>query len=262
MGGNRKGKNQQQHHVSQKQHAIDNPHKEFPIRIEPDAKCKEKCRDEKESRDAQLCTAKLLNLITAIGVLAAVIYAAITWFQWRDLRHNFMVDERAWLKTQISFPPTLQGSKVLMKFVNIGKSVATNAHYDAALQLVDSRNAPSFDLEKWHTLGTFQVMFPNNAENPIPISRFRPNGQEILLTETEKNDLAVGNLYAVVFGDVVYADQFGQHWARFCYSYHYNNEPSTFSKFNDKACSDYNAVGDSIDVGSLIFWTLIETLNR
>jgi hypothetical protein len=105
-------------------------------------------------------------------------------------------------------------------------------------------------------------MFPNNAENPIPISRFRPNGQEILLTETENNDLAVGNLYAVVFGDVVYADQFGQHWARFCYSYHYNNEPSSFSKFNDKACSDYNAVGDSIDVGSLIFWTLIETLNR
>ena len=34
----------------------------------------------------------------------AVVYAVITYFQWRDLRHNFMVDERAWVKIGSNFP--------------------------------------------------------------------------------------------------------------------------------------------------------------
>ena len=175
------------------------------------------------------------------GILAGIVYAVITYLSWKDLRHNFMVDERAWLKVQIAFPPT-QDTQVPMKIINIGKIVATSAHFDADLELVDSHSAPSFRFKPWHTIGTFQVMFPNNAENPIPVIRFDPDGNKLLLTEPESNDLAAGNTYAVVYGQVVYADQFGQHWTRFCYSKHYNNDPSSL-KFNDKSCSDYNAVG-------------------
>jgi alkyl hydroperoxide reductase subunit AhpC len=35
--------------------------------------------------------------IEIIGIAFAVGYAIVTYLQWQDLRHNFIVDERAWL---------------------------------------------------------------------------------------------------------------------------------------------------------------------
>src|ERR1700722_14701384 len=107
MGGKQKSK-KQQHHDPQNQHPATNPPKghickiptPLPVRIEPDAKHNEEYREEKESRGAQLRTTKHLNFISAIGVGAAIVYAIITYLQWSDLRRNFMIDERAWLKME------------------------------------------------------------------------------------------------------------------------------------------------------------------
>src|SRR5579872_5423243 len=37
------------------------------------------------------------RVLQTTGIIFAIGYAVITFLQWRDLRHNFQVDERAWL---------------------------------------------------------------------------------------------------------------------------------------------------------------------
>ena len=64
-----------------------------------------------------------------MGIAAGIIYAAVTVLQWRDLRRNFRVDERAWvgpLSTAIASEDTPDGSGVIFEipYTNTGKTPA------------------------------------------------------------------------------------------------------------------------------------------
>lgn len=103
--GSRRQKRTRQQRPSRNHQAVTKPPEKFVnipdplnIRIKANPDGEERYREERDSRRAQLRTAQRLNWISGIGVAGAVVYAVITYFQWRDLRHNFEIDERAWIK--------------------------------------------------------------------------------------------------------------------------------------------------------------------
>jgi hypothetical protein len=49
-------------------------------------------------------TPRWLRIFEAIGIVSAIAYAGITGFMWRDSHKNFVIDERAWLSIENTFP--------------------------------------------------------------------------------------------------------------------------------------------------------------
>ena len=61
------------------------------------------------------------KLLQAMGVVSAIILADLTYLQWRDLRHNFEFEQRAWLKTEYAVPKTITpDARVHVEVVNVG----------------------------------------------------------------------------------------------------------------------------------------------
>jgi hypothetical protein len=202
----------------------------------------------------QSSSATCLNIVTAIGVLftgiaagGAVIYALITYHQWRDLRHNFEADERAWLKVEVGMPPTLSSqTPVVVNVRNVGKSPALNLFGGVIVQIVDANSGPAFP-----TGG--KTEFRQVAANmvfPSDLTSFssgrtpnNPDGTLRPLTDEEMHSLAAGNTYLAAFGIIAYRDQFGDHWTRFCTPKSYQVGPKDFYW---RSCILWNAVGDGL----------------
>jgi hypothetical protein len=98
---------------------ISNPRTEIPIRIQTETK-----------RSCIEWVWQIIKGTLEIGGFAAVIvYAVTTYCQWRDLRHNFIVDERAWVGIDIQLS-AIKNPDGTIKFVangvfkNTGKTPA------------------------------------------------------------------------------------------------------------------------------------------
>jgi hypothetical protein len=169
------------------------------------------------------------------------VYALITAVQWYDLRHNFMVDQRAWIKAQViwkEFPSTQQ---VMIQIRNVGKSVALGPQSVAVLEVVDRKNEPTMVWRfKPHQSAQFSLDFPGDSEEPFPLPLYSEDKAVRKLTETEIKSLNSGDSYLVASGLVVYEDQFGKHWTRFCSWQPFAELPD----FRSRSCVAWNAVGD------------------
>jgi hypothetical protein len=180
----------------------------LPVRIELDAKHNDEYREGKESRSAQLRIAKLLNWITAIGVVGAFVYAGITYLQWRDLQHNFEADERAWIAFNFAFdserkfseghtmtPGKMFDGNVVMRFENSGKSPILRTEVHTWVEILDHNATPTFSLDTIHPIGRFGPIFPGKFMD-ANIRRHNPrDGSEFNPTDRELDDLKEGRDY-------------------------------------------------------------------
>src|ERR1017187_1018967 len=66
-----------------------------------------------------------------VGIMFGVAYAVTTILQWHDLRHNFEVDQRAWIKTEFMLNAEIPRVSLPMKVINVGKSPALWTVVDA-----------------------------------------------------------------------------------------------------------------------------------
>jgi hypothetical protein len=169
-------------------------------------------------------TQRWWRVVEGLGVAAALFYAGITWFMWRDSHHGFRTDERAWVSVPAPASYPLNGASipVVTQIVNSGKTPARDVEWDVVATVLNKGEEP--------TLGDFSVGHPHNhviagaafpnAPLPLalPVVHYGPNNAEqIVPDETLRQDIANGNRYIIFYGRVTYYDVFGeQHWTQFC----------------------------------------------
>jgi hypothetical protein len=175
-----------------------------------------------------------------VAIPFAIVYAVVTVYQWRDLRHNFEVDQRAWVKPKVLWPKDMMDDKVTVMVNNLGQSVVDSTSMDAKIEILDRASQPSFAQSGIHTAAIFETLFPKD-ENSITVMRFSPEGKESPLTDKEIKALSQGDDYAVIWGYILYHDQFGVHWTRFC---DWHAFTSKLIQFQAAGCTRYNSVGD------------------
>lgn len=186
------------------------------------------------------------SLLEVVAIPFAIGYAVVTFQQWHDLRHNFEVEERAWLKIDYAVPDNItSNAAVEIRITNIGKSVALRGVADTMLEIVDSKNDPSFEPVAYHYKTSLPPLFPADKQTfTVTRTPNNPDGSPRPLTGTELQGLTTGHSYLAVYGRVVYLDQFGMHWTRYCTWHSYAQGPNANSVFSAGACVNWNAVGD------------------
>lgn len=180
-----------------------------------------------------------------IGILAVIVYAIVTYLQWKDLRHNFEVDQRSWLKIGYSWPnPTSAApATAILTFQNVGKSVVTTVYGESSFDVVESGSPPLFSLERRHNTTNQAAMFPTDA-NITRVDLWDQTTKTARgFTDMEIQNLLAGKSYVAVYGIVFYIDQFGFHWYRFCNWHAYSTVDSTA---NAAECIVWNRVGDGV----------------
>jgi hypothetical protein len=176
------------------------------------------------------------RVLTVMVGLAAIAYAFVTYWQWRDLRNNFMVEQRAWIRSSgYVFVHTVK--TVTMRIDNTGKSPAFDIKLIAQFQILPIKTAPSFTIDD-PTTGTIAPMFPGDHKDMVPV------GPGDIFTDAENRAIANLQAYMLVFGYFTYSDQFGKHWTRFC-EWGANPSPEHPSAvLPTQSCIAYNWVGD------------------
>src|SRR5580698_7458177 len=53
------------------------------------------------------------KLLEGLGIVGVIWYAGITHLQWRDLRHNFEANERAWISIEYDGIPDIDETSVI-----------------------------------------------------------------------------------------------------------------------------------------------------
>ena len=87
----------------------------------------------------------MVEILEGVGIAAGIGYAFVTYLQWKDLRHNFQVSERAWLKLEVIFPRSATTDmQVNVIVANIGKSAALGSVIQTMFEIVKSENTPIF----------------------------------------------------------------------------------------------------------------------
>ncbi len=182
---------------------------------------------------------RVLEVAAAISV---VVYAALTYLQWHDLRHNFEVDQRAWIKVTYTFsdvPSVAEYTPVHLNRSNVGKSPAIREEIQYVVEFVRTDKGPSLVLsgpKVGHATALFD--FPGDTYSP-PAFLFDSKGFRRGITQAEVESLRRGDTYISVFGLIIYTDQFGTHWSRFCGWRGY-----AARNFEAETCTLWNAAGD------------------
>jgi hypothetical protein len=183
-----------------------------------------------------------------VAIPFAIAYAIITYFQWHDLRHNFEIDERAWLKVEIGIPESAKIPFASVKTTNIGKSPALQISEFTVVRLQKSDIEPVFaPFEKSAPkagvrFATVPMLFPGTTnEYPVGLT-VNADGSSVIFREEDFHDLITGKTYLLVFGEYIYKDQFGTHWTRACNWKAYFNDPR--ARFNAGVCVAWDNVGD------------------
>jgi hypothetical protein len=182
------------------------------------------------------------TLLEVIGIPFAIGYAVVTYFQWQDLRHNFEVDERAWVKVGYAWPDLAsnQVATINGRLVNFGKSPITGLIADATFQVVKGGAPPLFSLKGTHSTHSEAPFFPGDSSDfPIHLYDQQTKLPRVFTTQ-EIEDLEGGKSYVATFGWIVYSDQFGKHWYRFCGWHGYG----TSGTVNAMGCVAENRAGD------------------
>ncbi len=183
--------------------------------------------------------------IELIGILFAIGYAIVTYYQWRDLRNHFMVDQRAWVKVGFVWPDLRPDEAALIngEMTNVGKSTITRIIADGAFEVLASTKPPSFSLKQRHSTTGQGPLFPADS-NPLHINLFdQTTRMRRGFTSEEIQSLVSGKAYIATFGMIAYWDQFGVHWYRFCNWHSYAQVDSTADA---AACVSWNTTGDGI----------------
>jgi hypothetical protein len=135
----------------------------------------------------------------------------------------------------------MQGCRGVL--VNIGKSPITGIHAEAAMEIISFDQRPSFSLKQPHNVHNQANLFPNDSSRFAKMLWDSKTGDPRPFTAEEIGSLTDGTSYLAVFEWIVYTDQFGLHWSRFC---GWNPDYSLVRAkgANAISCLGWNRVGD------------------
>jgi hypothetical protein len=212
---------------------------EIETKIPPNlAKKRDTAEEKKETREKRRFVVEVLTLIFVI------IYAGITFFQWRDLRRNFEINERALMKATVQIPPAFTDPlTAAIRFTNVGKSVAERAYSEVLFEVIPRDERPDFGKGKPATTNDMTPTFPEDYHDETVMLHTSDGITAQPMTPTELDSLRNGTAYVAVYGAVIYTDQFGTHWTKFCSSAMYR--PGTYTTH---WCTAYNHLGEGATV--------------
>ena len=208
----------------------------YSVRVQPDSKDQERYTEEKEYRRRQLASGRTLNIVTAVAAGFALIYAAITYLQWQELRHNFTIDERAWIEVKDTNTSSklsdYRGAHTHVVMSNFGKSPALNIRVRTAGEILPANTPPSLLYGRGVTVSTGDL-FPGV---PLDITV----GDTVDMTEQQRQSLETGRSYLAMYGVAQFSDIFGkEHATTFCVWRAFGKSPVGYAA---KPCTDYNSV--------------------
>jgi hypothetical protein len=238
-------------------HCNFNPGSVYTVRIEPSAEDQKNQADQTAFWIRQLRLALILNVITALAALAAIVYGFVAYKQWQDAGKNFRIDQRPWVVVNPATKPEevketengeMRGNLLIS---NIGKTVARNVRGVFRLELISKQlggdpdvSQESSDLYHPPVHYEFGTLWPNSAPLPlhVPMLKKLP-GQEKPITDHDTMAVRLdADMYMRVHGTITYVDAFGHdHWTKFCGTikggpYPTGHDASTPSK----KCIEYN----------------------
>jgi hypothetical protein len=191
------------------------------------------------------------TLLEMIAIPFAIGYAVVTWLQWRDLRRNFKIDQRAWLFVAENARPSLAVNIALPASINItntGKTPGRHILADIYIEIVQNGSAPHLDSLRFGYIGHTGLLLPNSPITvPARRERHKINGgpHDALddpLTQGELESLMRGDSWIAMHGIVRYRDIFQiEHWTKFCFW----NNPLRAGDYSSGSCTAYNAVDDN-----------------
>lgn len=178
-----------------------------------------------------------------IGIPFAIGYAIVTYLQWKDLGKQFEADQRAWIKPTVDWTALTRDNAAQLTLANVGKSAAQGIHIIASLEIIPAAQPPSFVWKyKPHLDDQEALFYPMDELRKFPVHLLGGDPPRARAFEpSELADLISGKRYIALWGFVVYRDQFGQHWSRFC---SWDAHPMTPTGFQSRSCVDWNSVGD------------------
>jgi hypothetical protein len=139
--------------------------------------------------------------------------------------------------TVVSDKPT----SVKATFTNVGKSIANPSWELGVMEIVKSANEPTMSLKNPYGFDkqSTSQLYPNDPGTFLMMLHDN-SGKALSLNVSEVENLNSGESYIAVFGYVIYWDQFGKHWTRFC-SWKAYSESHTINAGN---CTGWNTNGD------------------
>jgi hypothetical protein len=185
-----------------------------------------------------------IKILEITGIIAGIVYAVVTTLQWHDLRHNFEMDQRAWIAVRTNFPTEINDNMAIDRTGviadNIGKSAALKSYAQSIFTIVDSKSEPPLHNPPAHTGTDISLLFPTDSY-VFDTFIYRADGTRRSFSKSEIDSLLAGTSYLVIFVEVTYSDQFGKHWTHRCSWQAYAPESKNF---NADSCVAWNAVGD------------------
>ena len=181
--------------------------------------------------------------LEVIAIPFAIIYAVVTAVQWFDLRHNFKVSERAWVKVTCPIGPLDNLFPIKAEIANVGKSVTSPVSLTVFTRVVE-KGKPPFNTGEEANEYTIreQPFFPGDTRT----ADIGIEGVNHELTDPERQALIKGDSYFVIFGAANYVEQYGPHWTKFC-----NWRGYTTGTYNTDPCVRYSSIGDGDTVPAL-----------
>jgi hypothetical protein len=160
------------------------------------------------------------RIIGTAGVIAGIGYAVITYCQWRDVRNNFLLDQRAWLgitRIDANLDPS-KPTNILIHVSNSGKTMARRARSNHIVECLP-RGAPPQFLDAEGKTASSTVIAPGSERvfTHVNICSSKTDGEE---EPARVRDVLTGALDLYVYGTIWYEDIFGTgHWTTFCNIY-------------------------------------------
>jgi hypothetical protein len=182
-----------------------------------------------------------------VGIFFAIGYAIVTYMQWYDLRHNFEVDQRAWVKATPNWQTEIVTDRktgMYFELSNLGKSAISVLTGFGGLDLVESNTPLQLDVNEHRSVWFIKgPIFPGD-KIPFEIDLLdQQRNRERPFTPQEAEELRTGKKYLVASGIIGYTDQFGYHWFQFCVTKSYFNEMMV----DGMHCALWNIIGDGMD---------------
>jgi hypothetical protein len=190
------------------------------------------CQNDQQSSGNSLAGWK--RVLEYAALIAGIAYAIVTYFMWRDSRHNFATDQRAWVMLE-SLSGDMEVGKqyiVWVSFKNFGKTPAIHASLTARMQMLAPNQSPDFK----------ELRYVNAIANVAPNQPFRAPIKPDSGGPVESGNISIlDSVQAIetIFGRVDYSDIFGtHHWSEFCYylerdGHTYSLCPGDFNKSDD-----------------------------
>jgi hypothetical protein len=152
-----------------------------------------------------------------------------------------VADERSWVEPEVQWPPAPFNGAVDIRLTNVGKTPVLESSTEANVEILDHDTPPLLNNQGLHTGNLANLIFPTKFIE-VTARRYHSSGEIFRPTESEADALASGADYVTVYGTVMYSDQFGVHFTRFCEWKPYVSN-SGF-QYNASSCVGYRGVGE------------------